>query len=93
MDPVVLSLALGILVFVLSYSCFGVGGALSFLFAVGMTISMWLRQRSAGHGEPSSEDDVAPRSAQKACDNRTVRAKSLARPKRVKARQSLHRQV
>jgi hypothetical protein len=65
MDPVAFSLALGILTFVLSYSCFGVDGALSFVTAVGTTIAMWLGQRSASHEERSREDDVAPRSVQK----------------------------
>ena len=65
MDPVAFSLALGILTFVLSYSCFGVDGALSFVPAVGMAIAMWLGQRSASHGERSREDDVAQRSVKK----------------------------
>jgi hypothetical protein len=60
MDPVAFSLALGILTFVLSYSCFGVEGALSFVSAVGATIAMWLGQRIAGHREHSNEDDVTP---------------------------------
>jgi hypothetical protein len=65
MDPVAFSLALGILTFVLSFSCFGVGGALSFVCAVATAFAMWLGQRSARHGQRSREDDVAQCSVKK----------------------------
>ena len=71
MDPVAFSLALGILTFVLSYSCFGVDGGLSFIVAVGTTIAMWLGQRSAGHRERSIESDRAPRNVQERADFET----------------------
>ncbi len=44
MDPTALGLALGILTFVLSYSCFGMGWTFSLPIAVGTTTAMWITQ-------------------------------------------------
>jgi hypothetical protein len=65
MDPIALSLALGILTFVLSFSCLGVDGELSFVCTVGTTLALWLGQRIAGREERSSENDLAPFGVQK----------------------------
>jgi hypothetical protein len=60
MDPTAFSLALGILAFVLSYSCFGIGWVFSLAIAVGTTIAMWLSQRivwwACGRNELATEN-------------------------------------
>ena len=59
MDPTAFSLALGILMYVLSYSCLGLGGAFSLSVAGGTSIAMWLGRLMAGRtsqrNEPATE--------------------------------------
>lgn len=51
MDTTAFSLALGILVLVLSYSCLGISWTLSLLMTLGTTIAIWIAQHVTKYRE------------------------------------------
>ena len=55
MDRTAFPLALGILVFVLSYSCLGIGWTFSLPIALGMTIAMRIVRQSSQPSEIRNE--------------------------------------
>ena len=73
MDPA-FSLALGIVVFVLSYSCFGIGWTLSLFIALSTTIGMWIAQQANQHRKYSARHDFKRR-----CGEQADREQKVAR--------------
>jgi hypothetical protein len=77
MDPTAFSLASGILVFVLSYSCFGIALAFSLPIALVTTVTVWTAQQVSRQWEHSTGLDSRREETTTVWRNRTPSAKSL----------------
>lgn len=77
MDPSAFSLALGLQMFVLSYSCFGIDWEFSLSIAIGATIAAWLAYRIPKQRKYSTRRDFTRAEFPAAWRVRTLRAKTL----------------